>query len=178
MPSPVLPLPKPAGTRPPSGGPPVTTFSSSPDEGGDPIHRRIAASVDDLLRACARATPEDYPVMVRLMDQRQKMIERELTMLRMIGGSPSLPPRLFSNYWFGESFSWVLSEGETGSVGESVKRRFAELMRRHGFGGGGDPLESAFDSEDEDIERLYLKLLSTLDREKARLSRLMVERNG
>lgn len=98
MSSVAIPLPKPAGIRPPFGGPPSrTTFDNSSGENRDPIHRVIADSVQQVLNACKTADAESAPLMLRLIEQRKRSVERELSVLRMLDPKP-MPPLLTNMY--------------------------------------------------------------------------------
>jgi len=93
-----IPMPKPAGGRPPFGGPPTrTSFDSRPDDSGEPIHKRIRESVHQVLVACKEASPETAPMLLRMIAQRKQMVQQELAMLRMMEDSP-LPPLLANFY--------------------------------------------------------------------------------
>jgi hypothetical protein len=136
MSSAAIPLTKPAGLRPPFGGPPTrTAFDSRPDDMGEPIHRRITESVQEVLKACKDLSIETAPLLRRLIEQRRRTVERELSMLRMFEPKP-LPPLLTNLY----------------------------------------SLE--FLSDELDVERLYVRLLSDLDAAESRVAEYISERNG
>jgi hypothetical protein len=98
MSSVAIPLPKPAGLRPPFGPPPNrTTFDSRPGDHEEPIHRRIADSVDQVLKACKNADEDSAPLLIRLIEQRKRIVEQELAMLRMFEPKP-MPPLLANLY--------------------------------------------------------------------------------
>jgi len=93
-----IPIPKTAGGRPPFSGPPSrTTFDSRPDDSGEPIHKRIRDSVMQVITACKDADGELVPVLLRMIAQRKQMVEKELTMLRLMEDEP-LPPLLANFY--------------------------------------------------------------------------------
>jgi hypothetical protein len=104
MSSVVLPLPKPAGSRPPFGGPPTrTSFESPGDDGGDPLHRRIAASVNQVLKACRDADAESAPMLRRLIAQRKVLVQQELDTIRLLDRN-EMPPLLFARAYPADFF--------------------------------------------------------------------------
>lgn len=125
-----IPMPKPAGGRPPFGGPPTrTSFDPRPDEGGEPVHRRIIESVRQVLVACTTATTDNVPVLLRMIAQRKQMVERELAMLRMFD-EEVLPPTI-SNFY-----------------------------------------SLDFLSDEDEVERVYVRLLSELDTASNRIKQI------
>lgn len=64
------------------------------DDTPDPIHRQVAANVERLLRAVSAWPDEDLPLLLRLLEQRVAMVERELGIERMMD-SEQLPPPAF-----------------------------------------------------------------------------------
>jgi hypothetical protein len=136
MSSVAIPLPKPASLRPPFGPPPSrTSFDSRPGDHEEPIHRRIADSVDQVLKECKKATAEDVPLLMRLIDQRRRIVEQELAMLRMF--EPRAMPPLLSNLYALD-----------------------------------------FLSDDNDVERIYVRLLTDLDRAAERMNFILEEQKG
>jgi len=102
MSSVAMPLPKPAGGRPPFGGPPTrTSFDAQPDDEGDPIHRRLTDSVRAVLHAAKsvdrETSREGLNTVLRLLDQRKKAVQQELTVLRMM--KPMTMPPLLTNLY-------------------------------------------------------------------------------
>lgn len=88
-------IPKTFGERPPfRGGPPVaTTFDGGSADGGD-RERRVEAlleSAERLLKTVERTPVEDYPLLLRLLEQRRSWIRDELWARRAISAAP-LPP--------------------------------------------------------------------------------------
>lgn len=93
-----IPMPKPAGGRPPFGPPPTkTSFDSRPDDQGDPLYKRIIESVEQVLIACKGADVEHAGLLLRMIGQRKRMVERELAMTRMFD-TETLPPLLTNLY--------------------------------------------------------------------------------
>jgi hypothetical protein len=79
-------IPKTSGLRPPfGGGPPIrTTFDGSSSGEPEPEIKRLTESVNRLL-ATVDATPSDrLDVLLRLLEQRKRWIEEELTVERML----------------------------------------------------------------------------------------------
>lgn len=93
-----IPMPKPAGGRPPFGPPPSTTFASNPDNNGEPIYKRVLDSVQQVLNACIHANPSEAPLLLRMIAQRRALVERELGMLRMLDSKP-MPPMLLGTLY-------------------------------------------------------------------------------
>ncbi len=86
------PAPLPSSTRPPFGGPPITTtFDPSSDGSGDWVYRILADSVAALLRSIKHADHFEMPIMLRLLGQRKAWIENEMAMERLFSSS-SIPP--------------------------------------------------------------------------------------
>ncbi|AIE88022.1 hypothetical protein [Fimbriimonas ginsengisoli] len=121
--------------RPPLGPPPGrTTFDSRPGDHDEPLHKRIADSVQEVVNACKYAEPDDVPYLNRLIHQRKRLVEQELSMLRMM--APVVMPPLISNLYMLD-----------------------------------------FLNEDNDLERVYVRLLEDLDLAAERIANLG-ERNG
>lgn len=93
-----IPMPKPAGGRPPFGPPSSTTFASNPDDNGEPVYKRVLDSVQQVLNACVHAAPSEAPTLLRIIAQRRAMVERELGMLRMFDSKP-MPPAIIGNLY-------------------------------------------------------------------------------
>ena len=85
---------KPFAGRPPIKPPTYTTFDGSREDNPEPIHKQIAANVEKLLRAVNTWPDEDLPLLLRLLEQRVGMVERELGLERMMDSS-QLPPPMF-----------------------------------------------------------------------------------
>jgi hypothetical protein len=86
-------IPKPSGLRPPfGGGPPIrTTFDGHSSGEPDPEIRRLTDSVNRLL-ASVDGTPGDrLDVLLRLLEQRKRWVEEELTVERLLCDD-TLPP--------------------------------------------------------------------------------------
>jgi hypothetical protein len=89
---------RPGGCRPPIEPPSRTGFG--PSDGNDPaepMHRVIADSVQQVLRASNGACEESLPLFLRLIEQRRKLVEQELRMCRLLAPEP-LPPLLRNFY--------------------------------------------------------------------------------
>ena len=136
MSSVAIPLPKPSSLRPPLGPPPnLTTFDSRPGDNDEPFYKKIADSVDQVIKSCKSADAGSAELMLRLIEQRKRIVEQELAMLRMFDPKP-MPPLLSNLYALD------------------------------------------FLSDDNDVERIYVRLLDDLDSAAAQMISLLAERNG
>ena len=91
------PQPRTSAGRPPFDPPVRTGFDSSPDDGGEPMHRILTDSVKILLKHVAEATPESYPILLTLIKERRDLINRELRLERMFQ-TDMLPPLIKNIY--------------------------------------------------------------------------------
>ena len=100
-------IPKPSGLRPPfGGGPPIrTTFDGAPSGEPDPAIRRLIDSVSRLLATVENTPGDRLDVLLRLLQQRKRWIEDELTVERLLSNSTTLPP------WEGFSLEYLLEPG-------------------------------------------------------------------
>ncbi len=92
----LIPPTKTFGARPPHKPPTRTTFDGGPDDHRDPRHRVIADSVERLIQSVATWPDEDLPLLLRLLEQRMFMIEKELGVERMLN-SDELPPTVLGD---------------------------------------------------------------------------------
>ena len=92
----LLPPTKNFGSRPPILPPSITTFDGRNDDGRDPRHLVIADSVERLLNSVKTWPDEDLGLLLRLLEQRTSMVEKELGAERMIQ-SHELPPVVFGD---------------------------------------------------------------------------------
>jgi hypothetical protein len=96
--------------RPPIVPPIITSFNgdSSPEE--EPYHKILIEDVRQLLRSCKRVGVDprlDPDMMMRLIDQRKRMLQRELDAERML--MPEImPPALMAA--FPQEFAWDESD--------------------------------------------------------------------
>jgi hypothetical protein len=84
-------IPKPGGFRPPSGPPIHTTFDGNPNGEPDPESARLKDNVERLLASVDQVSADRLDVLLRLLMQRKKWVESELTVERMLSGQ-TLPP--------------------------------------------------------------------------------------
>ena len=91
------PQPRSAGGRPPCDPPIRTSFDSSPDDGGEPMHRILSDSVKVLLKHVLECSQDGYPMMLTLIRERKDMVTRELALERMFGAD-TLPPLIRNVY--------------------------------------------------------------------------------
>lgn len=85
-------IPKTAGARPPTfGGPPIgTTFSNEPDGSDDHIVS-LHDNVSRLVAQAERSSTSEWPLFMRLLDQRRTWIRRELDMEGLLSEDPKAP---------------------------------------------------------------------------------------
>jgi hypothetical protein len=98
-------IPKPAGVRPPNLPPISTTFDSSPDGPGDPVHIRIAESVDFLIRSLDATPDEGLNTVLELLHQRKRWIEGEMDAARMLEHA-TLPPPILGLHQMDDLITW------------------------------------------------------------------------
>jgi hypothetical protein len=139
MSSVAMPMPKPAGGRPPFGGPPTrTSFDAQPDDEGDPIFRRLTDSVQSVLHAAKlvddETAEEGLKTVLRLIEQRKRSVQQELSVLRMMA-PVAMPPLLTNMYVL--DYAW----------------------------------------DDNELERLYVRLLRELDDAAVRTRKFFRERS-
>ncbi len=86
-------IPKPSGFRPPfGGGPPIrTTFDGSPSGEPDPEITHLRENIDRLLATVDRTPNDRLEVLLRLLQQRKRWVEDELTVERLLSDQ-TLPP--------------------------------------------------------------------------------------
>jgi hypothetical protein len=90
----IAPPTKPYAGRPPITPPIETTFDGMGDDTPEPMHRQLAANVTRLLRSVATWPDEELPLLMRLLEQRTRMVEQALGVERMMD-SDQLPPSAF-----------------------------------------------------------------------------------
>jgi hypothetical protein len=86
-------IPKPSGLRPPfGGGPPIqTTFDGSSSGEPESDIKRLTENINRLLTTVDHTPADRLDVLLRLLEQRKRWVDNELTVERLISGS-SLPP--------------------------------------------------------------------------------------
>ncbi len=86
-------IPKTSEIRPPyRGGPPIkTTFDGGPSDEPDPQIVRITESVMRLVASVGKTPPDRLDTLLRLLQQRKRWVEAELSVERLLNPSP-LPP--------------------------------------------------------------------------------------
>lgn len=132
MSSVAFPMPKPAGGRPPMGPPTTTAYDAKPGDEGDPIYRRLADSVVVVLNM-AKAGPDELSLVgmqmiLRLLEQRKRMVEVELSALRMMMPA-TLPPLLTNLYSLDYAFEDTEVERLYVRLLEEVDEASARLKR-------------------------------------------------
>jgi hypothetical protein len=100
------------GARPPIFPPTTTTFAGGSDDNHIPRYRVIAESVEKLVQSVKSWPDEDTALLLRLLEQRAQMVEKELEAERLLL-IQELPPTVF-----GDAFPLdYLFNAETEAVG-------------------------------------------------------------
>jgi hypothetical protein len=86
-----------AGHRPPMPPSIQTGFGGFEDQSNEPYHKVLTESVKQLMKAIRESEPEGLPMMLKLVQQRKKLVEEELHFERMFSSEP-LPPLLSNLY--------------------------------------------------------------------------------
>lgn len=95
-----VPPTKPFAGRPPLVPPIVTNFDGDSGHEEEPYHHLLIEDVRSLLRTCARTQYDarlDPGMLLRLIEQRKRMIQRELDVERLLAPE-IMPPALMASF--------------------------------------------------------------------------------
>lgn len=128
-----VPPTKPFAARPPIVPPIVTNFDGDSGHDEEPYHRLLIEDVRNLLRSCARTQFDprlDPGMLLRLIEQRKRMIQRELDVERLLAPE-IMPPAVMASYAadFGRDESdvtqaYVRLLSELDSAADRINREF------------------------------------------------------